>query len=76
MMRRNFGATGVDVPVIGQGTWKLRNARNAERALRLGVELGLTHIDTAELYTGAEEILAPVLRDHRAKLFVVSKVLP
>ncbi|MBK7972855.1 MAG: aldo/keto reductase [Deltaproteobacteria bacterium] len=76
MIRRPFGTTGVDVPVIGQGTWKLRNARSAERALRLGVELGLTHIDTAELYTGAEEILAPLLRDHRAKLFVVSKVLP
>lgn len=76
MIRRTFGCTGVDVPVIGQGTWKLRNARAAERALRVGIELGLTHLDTAELYTGAEEILAPVLRDHRAKLFVVSKVLP
>lgn len=75
-MRRPFGTTGIEVPVIGQGSWKLRNARNAERALRVGIELGLTHLDTAELYTGAEEILAPVLRDHRAKLFVVSKVLP
>ncbi len=73
---RAFGPTGVEVPVLGQGTWKLRDGRSAERAIRVGIELGLTHIDTAELYTGAESILAPVLRDHREQLFVVSKVLP
>jgi diketogulonate reductase-like aldo/keto reductase len=76
MIRRPFGSTKVDVAVIGQGTWKLKNASRAERAIRIGIDLGLTHIDTAELYTGAEAILAPVLRDHRDKLFVVSKVLP
>ncbi|MFN7953942.1 MAG: aldo/keto reductase [bacterium] len=76
MIRRPFGSTGLEVPVIGQGTWKLRDARAAERAIRAGIALGLTHIDTAELYTGAEAILAPIVRDHRDRLFLVSKVLP
>ncbi len=76
MIRRAFGCTGVDVAVIGQGTWKLRDPRSAERAIRAGLALGMNHIDTAELYTGAESILAPIVRDHRDALFLASKVLP
>ena len=51
MIKRLFGATGVQVPVIGQGTWRMGESRASQKqeiaSLRLGIELGLTHIDTA-----------------------------
>ena len=50
--------------------------RDGLEALRTGIELGMTHIDTAELYTGAEEIIAEAIRGIRSKIFLVSKVLP
>ena len=54
MLRRPLGATGIEVPVIGQGTWRMGEDRKAHRqeldALRLGLDLGLTHNDTAEMY--------------------------
>lgn len=75
-MRRPFGRTGVDVPVIGQGTWQLRDKRAATEALRAGIEMGMTHIDTAELYTGSEEAIRPVLEGRRDDIFLVSEVLP
>lgn len=74
MLKRQFGSTGVSVSVIGQGTWKM-DAKGL-KALRLGIELGMTHIDTAELYTGAEEIVAKVIDGQRKNIFLVSKVLP
>jgi diketogulonate reductase-like aldo/keto reductase len=77
---RRFGPLDVRVPVIGQGTWHFEHAnrREAVAALRRGVDLGLTHIDTAELYGGgiAEEIVGEALADRRDELFIVSKVLP
>jgi diketogulonate reductase-like aldo/keto reductase len=83
MQRKPFGWTGVEVPIIGQGTWKMgdgrrRAAREAE-ALAAGIELGMTHIDTAEAYGSgaAEELIASVLRGRRREdFFLVSKVLP
>lgn len=76
MERRTFGSTGDSVPVIGQGTWQLRDPAKAEAALRAGLDLGLTHIDTAELYTGSEEVVGRAIRGRRDEAFVVSKVLP
>lgn len=76
MITRPFGPTGIDVPVIGQGTWKIRRADLAERALRLGLDLGLRHIDTAELYRGSEEIVGRAIAGRRDDVFLVSKVLP
>jgi diketogulonate reductase-like aldo/keto reductase len=79
---RPFGPTGKTVPVIGQGTWKMGAARDrAEevRALRRGIELGLRHIDTAEMYGDglAEEAIAEAIAGvPRDDLFIVSKVLP
>ncbi len=78
---RSFGPTGVRVPVIGQGTWKLgsRNQAQEVAALRRGIELGLTHIDTAEMYGEgrAEETIAEAVAGlPRERLFIVSKVLP
>lgn len=85
MMKRKFGSTGRDVPRIGQGTWNIPErgtaAEEAKRALRRGVELGMVHIDTAEMYGDgrAEELVGEAIREagiSRADLFIVSKVLP
>jgi diketogulonate reductase-like aldo/keto reductase len=69
-----------EVPIVGQGTWQMGQGRyRAEEvaALRAGIARGLTHIDTAELYGGAEELIAEAIRDiPRRELFIVSKVLP
>ncbi|MBS1875208.1 MAG: aldo/keto reductase [Acidobacteria bacterium] len=66
--------------LIGQGTWMLENdpEQRAVEALRLGVELGMTLIDTAEMYGHgrAEEIVGRAIAGRREGLFIVSKVLP
>jgi len=75
MRRRWFGTTGVEVPVIGQGTWPVPDVA----ALRRGIELGMTHIDTAEMYGDgrAEELVGEAIAPYpRESLFLVSKVLP
>jgi diketogulonate reductase-like aldo/keto reductase len=66
------------VSVIGQGTWYLdRGDRKAAvAALRRGIDLGMTHIDTAEMYGDAELVIADAIEGLREKLFLVSKVLP
>jgi diketogulonate reductase-like aldo/keto reductase len=80
--QRPFGFTGVEVPVIGQGTWMIEGAREKElraiEAVRVGVNLGLTHIDTAEMYGNgrAEELVGKAIAGHRDQVFLVSKVLP
>lgn len=82
MIEREFGPTGIRIPIIGQGTWMVGEDRaraNAEiRALRSGVELGLTHIDTAEMYGNglAEQLVAEAIAGMRDQVFLVSKVLP
>jgi len=73
MRKRKFA--GVDVPVIGQGTWRMRHGETSVEALRAGIDLGLTHIDTAELY-GTEDLVAEAIEGRRDELFLVSKVLP
>ncbi|KAF5407486.1 MAG: putative oxidoreductase [Candidatus Udaeobacter sp.] len=73
---------GERVPVLGQGTWRMgenTRAHNDEvAALRLGIELGMTLIDTAEMYGegGAEEVVADAIEDQRDRVFVVTKVYP
>lgn len=82
MRTKPFGFTGVAVPVIGQGTWNIEGRRDQERraveALRLGLDLGMTHIDTAEMYGSgrAESLVARAIAGRRASVFLVSKVLP
>src|ERR1700740_1909703 len=78
MQSRNFGKGGPSVSVIGQGTWYLdRGDRKAAvAALRRGIELGMTHIDTAEMYGDAELVIAEAIAGKRDGLFLVSKVLP
>lgn len=75
MQRRRFGSTRCEVPVIGQGTWPLPD-RNA---LRRGIELGMAHIDTAEMYGDgrSEEIVGEAITPYsRESLFIVSKFVP
>lgn len=73
---------GAEVPALGQGTWHM-GERGADRkaeaaALRLGLDLGMTVIDTAEMYAegGAEEVVADAIAGRRAEVFLVSKVYP
>ena len=78
MRQQKFGGNGPHVPVIGQGTWYLdRGDRKAAvAALRRGIEAGMTHIDTAEMYGDAELVIADAIAGKRDGLFLVSKVLP
>lgn len=82
MRQRDFGSTGRKVAVIGQGSWNIETGdrRAAIAALRTGVERGLTHIDTAEMYgSGAAERIVAEALDNAARrdgCFLVSKVLP
>src|SRR5262249_59212685 len=77
MERRGFGRLARDVPVIGQGTWQIQRSRGkAAAALRHGLDLGMTHIDTAEMYGAAEDIVGEVIAERRDEVFLVSKVLP
>lgn len=73
---------GIDIPTLGQGTWFMGESRferkNEVAALRHGMALGLTLIDTAEMYGsgGAEEVVGEAIAGQRDKAFLVSKVLP
>jgi diketogulonate reductase-like aldo/keto reductase len=73
---------GERVPVLGQGTWRMGENARAHKdevaALRLGIELGMTLIDTAEMYGdgGAEEVVADAIEDQRDRVFVVTKAYP
>ena len=83
MRVHTFGPLNSPVPVIGQGTWQIADrgaqAKRSVESLRLGIELGLNHIDTAEMYGDgrAEEVVGQAIAGlKREKLFIVSKVLP
>jgi diketogulonate reductase-like aldo/keto reductase len=73
---------GTSVPALGQGTWKMgergSDRRREADALRLGLDLGMTLIDTAEMYGegGAEEVVAEAIAGRRDGVFLVSKVYP
>jgi len=80
MELRPFGAPGREVAVIGQGTWYIEqaDAKGAIAALRRGLDLGMTHIDTAEMYGSgaAETLVGEAIAGRRDEVFLVSKVLP
>jgi diketogulonate reductase-like aldo/keto reductase len=83
MTDKPFGISGVRVATIGQGTWDVPErgaaSKEATRAIRRGIDLGMTHIDTAEMYGSGrvEEFLGTALEGvERARLFVTTKVLP
>src|ERR1700757_5174034 len=74
--------SGEEVPVLGLGTWHLAEGRHRRqdeiKALRLGLDLGMKLIDTAEMYADgeAEELVAEAITGRRENVFLVSKVLP
>jgi diketogulonate reductase-like aldo/keto reductase len=78
LRQKEFGSTGKQVSVIGQGTWYIdRGDRSsAVAALRRGIDVGMTHIDTAEMYGDAELMIAEAIAGRRDDIFLVSKVLP
>jgi diketogulonate reductase-like aldo/keto reductase len=80
MKHHRFGATKHEVPVIGQGTWYIDTGipARAIAAIRRGLDLGRTHIDTAEMYGSgdAEELVGRAIAGRRDEVFLVSKVLP
>ncbi|WP_192362366.1 aldo/keto reductase [Mesorhizobium mediterraneum] len=81
-IRTNTLPSGEAVPVLGQGTWKMgedaRRRADEVAALKLGLDLGMKLIDTAEMYAsgGAEEVVADAIAGRREEVFLVSKVLP
>jgi diketogulonate reductase-like aldo/keto reductase len=80
MERRPFGATKQQVPVIGQGTWysESDDRASAIATLERGIDLGMSHVDTAEMYGSgaAEVIVAEAIAGRRDQVFLVSKVFP
>jgi diketogulonate reductase-like aldo/keto reductase len=74
--------SGETIPVLGQGTWHLAEGRHPPdtelAALRMGLDLGLSLIDTAEMYAdgGAERLVGVAIEGRRDEVFLVSKVLP
>lgn len=82
MKQIELGKTGVQISLVGQGTYRMGQYadefRSEVEALRFGIELGMTLIDTAETYSdgGAEEVVGAAIRDIRDKVFVVTKVWP
>ena len=81
-MRTVVLADGERVPALGQGTWRMGEDKTVHAvevaALRLGIDLGMTLIDTAEMYGegGAEKVVADAIEGQRDRVFVVTKVYP
>jgi diketogulonate reductase-like aldo/keto reductase len=78
LRQKKFGGTGKPVSVIGQGTWYIDHGdrKSAVAALRRGIDLGMAHIDTAEMYGDAELVIAEAIAGRRDEIFLVSKALP
>ncbi len=78
MRKQQFGPGGPPVSAIGQGTWYIDRGdrKGAVAALQRGIDLGMTHIDTAEMYGDAELVIADAISGRRDDVFLVSKVLP
>lgn len=72
--------SGENVPALGQGTWHLGENPNTRQeeiaALRTGLDLGMTLIDTSELYVGAEDLIREAIAGRRRECFIVDKVVP
>jgi diketogulonate reductase-like aldo/keto reductase len=75
---RIFGTTRRAVASVGQGSWRAEQSTAAVAALRRGLDLGMNHIDTAEMYGSgeAESIVGAAIAGRRDEVFLVSKVLP
>ncbi len=83
MEKRELGRTGEKVPVIGMGTWEIGDTQNQRcaleiQAIRRGIELGMTLIDTAEMYGqgNAEKLVGEAIKGVRDQVFIATKVSP
>ncbi|UCC21153.1 MAG: aldo/keto reductase [Promethearchaeota archaeon] len=85
MRKIKLGKTGESIPVLGQGTWGIKTGRNKnyyikwKDSLRRGIELGMTHIDTAEFYGfgTSERVIGELIKEFdRDDLFITSKIFP
>jgi diketogulonate reductase-like aldo/keto reductase len=79
MRTRPLGPTSTQVSVLGQGTWRVRDPAACSQAIDEGLRLGMTHVDTAELYENnsrSETMLGRLLKGRRDGVFLASKVLP
>ncbi|HEY0418336.1 MAG TPA: aldo/keto reductase [Acetobacteraceae bacterium] len=82
MIRRVRLPDGTEVSALGQGTWRMGEGRSPAReeadALRLGIDLGMTLIDTAEMYGegASERVVADAIAGQRDRVFLVTKVYP
>jgi diketogulonate reductase-like aldo/keto reductase len=85
MRKVELGKTGEQIPVLGQGTWGIKSRKRKEyydtwkNSLRRGIELGLTHIDTAEFYGfgTSEKVVGDIISEYnRDDLFITSKLFP
>ena len=80
MRTRPFGSVGLRASVLGQGTWNMELDERADvvQALRRGLDAGMTHIDTAEMYGSGrvEKLVGEAIAGRRDEVFLVSKVLP
>ena len=78
MERRRFGPIQREIAVIGQGTWYIDTGDRASAvaALRRGLDLGMDHIDTAEMYGDAEDVVGEAIAGRRDEVVLVSKVVP
>jgi diketogulonate reductase-like aldo/keto reductase len=78
--QHRFGSVKREVATVGQGTWYIENGKRASAldAIRQGLDLGMNHIDTAEMYGSgaAEQLVAEAILGRRDEVFLVSKVLP
>ncbi|HXQ92486.1 MAG TPA: aldo/keto reductase [Nitrososphaerales archaeon] len=72
MLQKSLGKTGIKISEIGQGTWAFRGG---VEPLKVGVSLGATHVDTAEMY-GTEGVVGKAIADIRDKVFLATKVSP
>jgi len=85
MKKIQLGKTGETIPIIGQGTWGIKSRKKKayyeqwKNSIKRGIELGLTHIDTAEFYGRgtSEKIVGEIIAEHdRDDLFITSKLFP
>ncbi len=77
MWKVRLDRTDEYLPPFALGTWDIRDRKQMVKTIRLAIEMGVNHIDTAEMYPGAEETIAEALEGiDREKVFIVSKVLP
>ena len=82
LIRKIAARGGAEMPVLGLGTWTMGEEKSRRKqevaALRLGFDLGMTLVDTAEMYAdgGAEDVVAEAVRGRRDEVFIVTKVLP